>query len=220
MRGRTFGFMRQSRRAANQGVAILGETSRCFIDIATQQIDKSVAVANGHTNERLSNSVPIASPKNISRTARSRRRHRGLVPPANLESAARPVMVRVRTVVVKSGIPILRTVAFRIPIAHAVSTMIEYNWNELPDELRKLIAAKVATSNKADSRLRAVVIHLGVETSERRVAARPPIKAPIRNATSAVSERVNESPGTPATANAMKTTFPVMFAVNTCPRAR
>jgi hypothetical protein len=45
--------------------------------------------------------------------------------------------------------------------------MIEYNWNELPDELRKLIAARVATSNKADSRLRAVVIHLGVETSER-----------------------------------------------------
>jgi hypothetical protein len=98
--------------------------------------------------------------------------------------------------------------------------MIEYNWNELPDELWKLIAASVATSNKADSRLRAVVIHLGAETSERRVAARPPIKAPIRNATSAVSERVNESPGTPATANATKTTFPVMFAVNTCPRAR
>src|SRR5258705_3622485 len=103
--------------------ALFAETSRCFIDIATQQIDKSVAVANGHTNERLSNSVPIAAPKNISRTARIRRRHRGLVPPANLESAARPVMVKVRTVVVKSGVAILRTVQFRIPIAQARSTL-------------------------------------------------------------------------------------------------
>jgi hypothetical protein len=48
--------------------------------------------------------------------------------------------------------------------------MIEYNWNELPDESRKLIAARVAASNKADSRLRAVVIQLDVEISERRVA--------------------------------------------------
>ena len=150
----------------SQRVAILAETPRCLIDIATQQIDKSVAVANGHTNERFSNSVPIAAPKNISRTASSRRRHRGLVPPASVESAARPVMVRVRTVVVRSGIAILRTVAFRIPIAHAVSTMIEYNWNELPVKLPKLIAATVAMSNKADSRVKAVVIQR-VETPER-----------------------------------------------------
>ena len=200
----------------NQGVAV----SRRLIDIATQQIDKSVAVANGHTNERLSSRVPIAAPKNISTTARSRRRHRGLVPPASVESAARPVMVRVRTVVVRSGIAILRTVAFRIPIAHAVSNMIEYNCTELPDELRKLKAASVETSNKTDSMIRAVVIQFGLTRSERRVAARPPIKAPIRNAMSAVSERVIESPGAPATANARKTTFPVMFAVNTWPRAR
>jgi hypothetical protein len=121
---------------------------------------------------------------------------------------------------VRSGIAILRTVAFRIPIAHAVSTIIEYTWNELPDESRKLTAARVATNNKADSRLRAVVIQLGVKTSERREATQPPIKAPIRNAMSAVSERVIESPGAPGTANARKTTFPVMFAVNTCPRPR
>jgi len=98
--------------------------------------------------------------------------------------------------------------------------MIEYVWNKLPDESRKLIAARVATSNKADSRLRAVVIQLGGKTPERRVATRPPIKAPTRNATSAVRERVIESPGAPATAKARKTTFPVMFAVNTWPRAR
>src|SRR6266567_1174089 len=128
--------------------------------MVTQQIDKSVAVAKGNTNERLSSSAPIAAPKNISRTARSRRRHRGLVPPANLESAARPVMVKVRTVVVRSGIAILRTVAFRIPIASAVSTMIEYDWNGFPGESRKLKAARVAACKKADSRLRAVVIQL------------------------------------------------------------
>jgi hypothetical protein len=98
--------------------------------------------------------------------------------------------------------------------------MMEYKRNELPDESGKLIATRVAASKKADSRLRAVVTHLGVKTPERRVAARPPIKAPARNATSAVSERIIESPGAPATANARKTTFPVMFAVNTCPRAR
>src|SRR5882672_5856777 len=156
--------------------------------MTTQQIDKSVAVANASTTDRLRSNVPINAPKKIKRTARSRRRHRGLVPPANLESAARPVMVRVRTVVVRSGIAILRTVAFRMPIAHAVSTMIEYNWNELPDESRKLIATRVAASNKADSKLRAIVIQLGVKTPERKVATRPPIKAPARNATSAVSE--------------------------------
>jgi hypothetical protein len=129
-------------------------------------------------------------------------------------------MVNVRTVVVRSAIPILRTVAFRIPIASAVSTMIEYDCNKLPDESRKLIAARVATSNKADSMLRAVVIQFGFTNSARRVASLPPIKAPIKNEPSAVSERTNESPGALATAKARKTTFPVMFAVNTCPRAR
>jgi hypothetical protein len=48
-------------------------------------------------------------------------------------------MVRVRNVVVRSGTAILRTVTFRIPIANAVSTMIEYDWYQLPDESRKLI---------------------------------------------------------------------------------
>ena len=49
-------------RAANQRVAPVAETSSCFIDIATQEIDTSVAVANGNTNERLSSRVPIAAP--------------------------------------------------------------------------------------------------------------------------------------------------------------
>ena len=41
-------------------------------------------------------------------------------PPASGESAARPVIVRVRTVVVKSGTPSLRTTAFRMPMARPV----------------------------------------------------------------------------------------------------
>jgi len=98
--------------------------------------------------------------------------------------------------------------------------MIEYDWNKLPDESRKLTAARVATSNKAVSMVKAIVTQFGLTNSEGRVASRPPINAPIRNATSAVSERINERPGTPARAKARKTTFPVMFAVNTCPRAR
>jgi hypothetical protein len=51
--------------------------------------------------------------------------------------------------------------------------MIEYDWNKLPDESRKLIAARVATSNKADSMLRAVVIQFGLTSSARRLAKSP-----------------------------------------------
>src|SRR6266446_4164213 len=168
---RMFSFNKQTGSPRNQLAARAAKATRCFIDMTTQQSDRSAAVPNASNSDRLSSSVPNAAPANIRRTARSRRRQRGLVPPANLESAARPVIVSVRTVVVRSGIAILRTVAFLIPIANAVSTMIEYDWNELPDESRKLIAARVATSNKADSRLRAVVIQLGVTSCARRVAS-------------------------------------------------
>jgi hypothetical protein len=40
----------------------VAKTTRCFTDIATQQIDKSVAMANGNTSECLSSSVPDAAP--------------------------------------------------------------------------------------------------------------------------------------------------------------
>jgi hypothetical protein len=50
-------------RAANQRVALVAEPARCFIDIATQEIDTSVAVANDNTNERLSSRVPISAPR-------------------------------------------------------------------------------------------------------------------------------------------------------------
>jgi hypothetical protein len=57
--------------------------------------------------------------------------HRGLLPPASAESAARPVIVSVSTVVVRSGTPRLRTVAFLTPIASAVRMMTAYSCVEL-----------------------------------------------------------------------------------------
>ena len=73
---------------------------RCFIDIATQQIDKGVAVARGYTNEQLSSGVPIAAPKNISRTARSLGRGNLLLPTA----AQRFVELDQRQQLVSSGL--------------------------------------------------------------------------------------------------------------------
>ena len=67
---------------------------------------------------------PDAAPANIATTAAIRRWKRGSVPRARNESAARPVMVNVSTVVVKSGTANLRTAAFLIPIAMAVKAII------------------------------------------------------------------------------------------------
>src|SRR4051794_30776018 len=53
-----------------------------------------------------------------------------------------------------------------------------------------------------------------------RVTTGPPAAAPSRNPASASSEAPSENPGAPASAKPMKTTLPVMFAMNTRPRAR
>src|SRR5258707_10877299 len=55
--------------------------------------------------------------------AAARLPHRGLLPPARLESAANPTMVSVSTVVVRSGTPSFRTTALRSPITTAVKAM-------------------------------------------------------------------------------------------------
>jgi hypothetical protein len=70
---------------------------------------------------------PTAAPANISSTEATRLRHRGLVPPASEESAAKPIIVRVKTAVVRSGTPSLRVVAFLNPIARAVSPITPRN---------------------------------------------------------------------------------------------
>ena len=67
--------------------------------------------------------APKAAPKNIAETDPSLLANLGLLPFAIEESAAIPVIVRVRTVVVRSGIASFRTAAFRVPIASAIRTI-------------------------------------------------------------------------------------------------
>jgi hypothetical protein len=67
--------------------------------------------------------APNAAPKNIATTDATLLANLGLLPFAIEESAAMPVIVSVRTVVVRSGIPSFRTAAFRVPIASAVKAI-------------------------------------------------------------------------------------------------
>lgn len=125
-------FSRSSQLTANRRPrtqAAVGSSSpnRAPYNANTQQIDKNVASANGTVSERCTSSAPTPAPKNISRTDTSRLCQRGLVPPASAESAASPVIVSVSTVVVKSGTPIFRTVAFLTPIAKAVKVDLHSN---------------------------------------------------------------------------------------------
>ena len=64
--------------------------------------------------------APEAAPKRIAKTEEILLNNLGLLPFASEESAAMPVMVNVKTVVVRSGIASFRTAAFRVPIASAV----------------------------------------------------------------------------------------------------
>src|SRR5262249_565457 len=100
------------------------------------QTAERVATARGKASERFNSIAPAAAPVNITTTERNRRTHRALLPPAREESAARPVMVRVKTVVVKSCSPIFPTVAFLIPIASAVRTISVYTRVESADGAR------------------------------------------------------------------------------------
>ena len=67
--------------------------------------------------------APNAAPKNIAATAATLLANLGLLPFASEESAPMPVIVSVRTVVVRSGIASFRTAAFRVPIASAVKAI-------------------------------------------------------------------------------------------------
>src|SRR5258708_1963402 len=76
--------------------------------------------ASGAAAAQRTSHAPTAAPANMMTTAMMRRRAPRPVPPAHGESAARPVSVSVRTVVVRSGTASWRTVALRPPIARAV----------------------------------------------------------------------------------------------------
>ncbi len=78
---------------------------------------------SARTSECLNNKAPEAAPANMAATDPIRRCQRGLLPPANEESAAKPESVNVKTVMVRSGTASLRTVAFLTPIASAVRTI-------------------------------------------------------------------------------------------------
>jgi hypothetical protein len=67
--------------------------------------------------------APNAAPKNIAATDTTLLANLGLSPFAIEESAAMPVIVSVRTVVVRSGIASFRTAAFRVPMATAVNAI-------------------------------------------------------------------------------------------------
>jgi hypothetical protein len=67
--------------------------------------------------------APNAAPKNIATTDSTLLANLWLLPFAIEESAPMPVIVRVRTVVVRSGIASFRKAALRVPVASAVRAM-------------------------------------------------------------------------------------------------
>src|SRR3989449_5284366 len=84
-----------------------------------QPHDTTPLTTSGSTSDCRTRSAPPAAPRNMLSTDAPRRHARGLAPPASAESAASPVRVNVRTVVVRSGNAILRTVAFLTPMARS-----------------------------------------------------------------------------------------------------
>jgi hypothetical protein len=87
---------------------------------ATLQTEATTtAKARAVKTDRLTAMTPSAAPANIASIEASRRCQRGLLPRAREESAARPVMVNVNTVVVTSETPSFRTATFLMPMATA-----------------------------------------------------------------------------------------------------
>src|SRR5580658_1306213 len=74
----------------------------------------------GTASENRSSAAPAAAPASMETIAAQRRRQRGLLSPARVESADKPAIVNVNTVVVRSATPSFLTTAFRRPIAIAV----------------------------------------------------------------------------------------------------
>ena len=162
--------------------------------------------------------APANAPTIIARMAALRRCQRGLSPPAKLESAARPVIVKVRTVVVISGTASFLTTAFLSPMESAVTAMTACNWSGWISAVELIPNAEMeATPSNTASRKNARSAQAWLRAPK---TIRPPRTAPAPKAINATAERDIESPGAPAKANPSKTRFPVMLAVKTCPRAR
>src|SRR5260370_25692097 len=168
------------------------------------------------TIDRFSIRLPAAAPTNIASTEATRLRHRGLVPPAREEAAARPVIVNVRTVVVKSATPSLRTVAFLNPMASAVTPMTPRTEAGFPN----MSDASAAAINKSPSIAKAQPAQWCGGRELIQVKNRPPARAPSKNAIRATEDLGIEKSGAPASAKPRNTTLPVMLAVNTWPKAK
>src|SRR6266566_4965015 len=165
--------------------------------------------------------APNAAPKNIATTDPTLLANLGLLPFAIEESAAMPVIVSVRTVVVRSGIASFRTAALRVPIASAVKAIRANGWKECSSKLpRYPMPQNDAANRKATSSRNACAANRICASALARAMIRPPNIAPTRNDKSAVDERAMDSPDTCAVANARSTMFPVMFAVKTRPSDR
>src|SRR5215469_4651514 len=161
-------------------------------------------------------SAPTNAPPSMAMTAPPRRPASALSPPASDESAAIPVSVIVSTVVGRSCTPICLTVALRTPIPNA-SSAITVNLGQPADTVTTDSATAAATAVTRHSATTA-------KRSSRRAAnsldPRPALSAPVRNAARDVRHADSEKPLAPAVANPRMTTFPVMFAVKTCPSPR
>ena len=122
-----------------------------------QQADMMPARASGSATECRSITVPSAAPATMQATEADRRAQPGPLPPASLDSEARPVRVRVSTVVVRSGTASFRTVALRMPMATPVRTITKVSVGpEIEDPLWK--ARRADTSSRAASAPNAILV--------------------------------------------------------------
>jgi hypothetical protein len=167
-------------------------------------------------------SAPTSAPVATSPTAATRRPARGLWPPASQESAASPVRVWMRTVVVMSGTARRWTVAFWSPIAAASNAIITYRRAPPPPTGGPSARTPATATGRSSSS--------SVTVSQRRrtgaatwapagptmlLASRPPAVAPTRNTASDTLGASTGNPCAPAAPKASSTTLPVMLAVKT-----
>src|SRR5258708_6927802 len=121
-----------------------------------------------------------------------RRRQRGLLSPARAESAAKPAIVSVNTVVVRSATPSFRTTAFRRPIAIAVEATTPSSIAALVSfGLPALKEIAAATKRSAASTSRPLTVDW---RGFRRRPILPPATAPSIKQKRAITDLERESP--------------------------
>src|ERR1700722_18106743 len=164
----------------------------------------------GTVSEKRSSAAPAAAPASMETTPAQRRRQRGLLSPARVESAAKPAIVRVNTVVVRSATPSFRTIAVRRPIAIAIEATTALSIATFKEN------AAATKSNTASASRPLILDWRGV----RRRPILPPTTAPSIKQKSAITDFVREIPDAPPSLNPIRTMLPVMLAANICPSPR